>query len=178
MGTAVAIENDAEWLLEKLHNQSMAAIGAEAKSSSFFDALPGHFRAGIDYDIFVARVDDAPVAALLIFYTGTAADYYLPAVLPESRAGQPMALVLKTAMLHAAERGITHWNSGGSPPGHETLQQFKAKWGGEPSEYRYWTKINDPALFSTTPSDLRSGYPGFFVVPYDRLDGEARRRAC
>ncbi len=170
LGIRVAIDNDAIPALQDMHKESMDAIGALAKAPDFFTALPKHFRAGADYDIFVARLDDLAVAALLVFYTGTSVDYFMPAVPPESRGAQPLALILKTAMLHAVQRGGLRWNWGGSPSGHMTLQRFKAKWGGEPVYYRAWTRINDPALFSATAEALRSGYPGFFVIPYDRLD--------
>lgn len=168
LGTRVAIDNQALSLLQEMHIESMEAKGADVKSPAFFVALPRYFRPATDYDIFVARVEDAPVASLLIFYTGTVADYYMPALPAHSRGGQPMALLLKMAMLHASERGVTRWNWGGSPSTHVTLQRFKAKWGGEPHEYRYWTKVNDPELLSATPQSLRAAYPGFYVVPYNR----------
>lgn len=173
LGTRVAIENDAIATLRDMHGESMKAIGAEAKSQAFFSALPRHFRAEVDYDIFVARTGDGPVAALLVFYTAQSADYFMPAVPPAARTGQPLALILKTAMLHAVDRGGRRWNWGGSPASHTTLQRFKAKWGGKPHTYRFWTKVNDPGLLSATPARLRSGYPGFFVLPYDRLHNHA-----
>lgn len=169
LGARVTIDNDAVTALRELHERSMAAIGAEAKAPAFFAALPEHFRAGTDYDIFVARVHGDVVAALLIFYTGTSVDYFVPAVPPESRERQPLALILKTAMLHAVERGCALWNWGGSPSTHTTLQRFKAKWGGQPIEYRVWTRVKEQALLSVGVDQLRSGYPGFFVVPYDQL---------
>ncbi len=171
LGIRVSIDNDAIPTLRELHERSMSAIGAEAKAPAFFTALPKHFRAGADYDIFVARLDGAAIAALLVFYTGTSVDYFMPAVPPESRERQPLALILKTAMLYAVERGCERWNWGGSPSAHTTLQRFKAKWGGQPMEYRAWIRINDPAIYSASVDRLRSSYPGFFVVPYDSLGG-------
>ncbi len=176
LGISVAIESDAIDSLQAMHAESMTAIGADVKSAAFFSALQQHFQAGQDYEIFLARLDDSPVAALLVFYTGITVDYFIPATRPDFRAAQPLALILRTAMLHAAERGAQRWNWGGSPTAHVPLQRFKAKWGGVPLEYRYLTKINTPTLFSATPNDLRSGYPGFFVVPYDKLSGAGAER--
>ena len=169
-GTEVTIENDAFEELEALHRASMEAIGAQVKSRAFFEGVPRHFQPGIDYDLYVGRIGKSPAGALLIFYCGKTVDYFMPAASPEHRSSQPMAAILLQAMAEAARRGYTTWNWGGSWPTHESLQRFKAKWGGEPSEYRYATKVANPALLKATKEELLAQYPGFFVVPFHSLE--------
>lgn len=82
-----------------------------------------------------------------------------------------MAAILFQALTDAARRGMTQWNWGGSWPSHESLQRFKAKWGGEPHEYRYTTKLNDHAILRASPDEILAAYPGFFVVPFASLEG-------
>ncbi len=166
LGTAVAVENDRFDELQALHRQSMTAIGAPVKAPEFFDAVVRHFRPSTDFDLYVARTDGAAVAALLVFYCGQTVDYYVPAVSPPHRAEQPMAAILLQAMGDAARRGFTRWNWGGSLPAHHSLQRFKAKWGGVPTEYHYKTKLNDPSLLRARPEEILAAYPGFFVVPF------------
>ena len=168
-GTRVAIDNDGFAQLESLHRRSMEAIGAPVKAPAFFAAVARHFRAGEDFDIYVAHIEDEAVAALLVFYCGLTVDYYVPAVSPEHRSEQPMAPILLQAMTDAAERGFAHWNWGGSWPSHESLQRFKAKWGGVPREYRYATTLNDRDVLSVRPEEILAAYPGFFVVPFTSL---------
>ena len=167
--TTVRLENDSFAELEALHRASMAAIGAQIKSPEFFAAVTRHLRAGEDYGLYVARIDGEAVAALLLLYCAQSADYYVPAVSPDHRAEQPMAAILLEAMSDAAERGVAHWNWGGSWPSHETLQRFKAKWGGVAREYRYETKLNDAALLERRAEDILVAYPGFYVVPFASL---------
>ena len=168
-GTVVTIDNDGFDQLESLHRRSMEAIGAQVKAPAFFAAVARHFRAGVDFDIYFAHIGDEAVAALLIFYCGATVDYYVPAVSPEHRGEQPMAAILLQAMTDAAQRGLAHWNWGGSWPSHESLQRFKAKWGGVPREYRYATTLNDRDVLSARPEELLAAYPGFFVVPFSHL---------
>jgi hypothetical protein len=170
-GTTVAVENQGFAELEALHRSSMAAIGAQVKDPAFFRAVPRHFRPGAEYDLYIARIDGAPTAALLVFYCAVTVDYYVPAVSPDHRSDQPMAAILLEAMTAAAARGLERWNWGGSWPSHESLQRFKAKWGGIPRDYRYETKLNDEALLRATPQQLLAAYPGFFVVPFSHLAG-------
>ncbi len=169
LGTVVAVENQAFPELEALHRASMEAIGAEVKSHAFFSGVQRHFRAGEDFNLFVARLEDDPVAALLVFYSARTVDYYVPAVDPEHRPIQAMAAILFFALVEAAGRDLTHWNWGGSRPDQEALQRFKAKWGGVPHPYRYWTTVNREELLEASPETLLSTYPGFFVVPFSNL---------
>jgi hypothetical protein len=174
LGVRVAVENDSFEALQSLHHASMSAIGAQVKAPAFFDAVPRRFGPGAEFDLYVARLDGEAVAALLVFYCAQTVDYYVPAVSPEHRSEQPMAAILLRAMSDAAERGLARWNWGGSWPSHESLQRFKAKWGGIPIEYRYETKLNDDSLLCAQPEELLAEYPGFFVVPFSALKPASR----
>lgn len=169
-GTEVAVENDRFDELESLHLTSMAAIGAQVKGPDFFAAVPRRFRPREDFDLYIARINGQAVAGLLVFYCSTTVDYYVPAVSPDHRGQQPMSAILITAMAAAAERGFTRWNWGGSWPGQESLQRFKAKWAGVPQEYRYETKLNHRDLLRARAEDILGAYPGFYVLPFSRLD--------
>jgi len=170
-GTRVAVENDQRGLdeLQSLHRRSMEAIGVQVKEPRFFAAVARIFRSGTDFDVYVARIEEEAVAALLVFYCGRTVDYYVPAVDPEYRSEQPMAAILVQAMSDAAGRGFAHWNWGGSWPSNESLQRFKAKWGGVRCEYGYATTLNDRDVLDARPEDLLAAYPGFFVVPFSYL---------
>ena len=170
-GIEVAIENDGFGELEALHRRRMEEIGAPAKATAFFVAVPSHFRAGVDFDLYVARLGDEAIAALLVFFCGGSVDYYVPAFSPAHRSQQPLAAILIKAMSDAARDGRARWNWGGSTRSQHSLQRFKAKWGGVAHEYRYETKINDRALLRARPHDILTAYPGFYVVPFSCLAG-------
>ena len=168
-GVAVAIENDGFAELEALHRESMGAIGAQVKTPAFFAGVRRRFRPGQDFELYVARIGDDPVAALLVFFCAANVDYYVPALSPTHRDRQPMAAILVAALSDAARAGRAQWNWGGSWPTHESLQRFKAKWGGVAHEYRYATTLNDRGLLHARPQDLLAAYPGFYVLPFSCL---------
>ena len=157
---------DALDVLATLHRLSMQVNGGQVKTHEFFELLPTIFRPGTDYQLYLATVEGETVGALLVMFYGAVADYYMPATLPAARPVQPMAALLCSAMLDAADRGCTRWNWGGSGVGNETLVRFKMKWGGRRTTYRYLTLLNDEKLLEVPPDDLVSHYPGFYVRPF------------
>jgi Acetyltransferase (GNAT) domain len=167
-GIEVEVENDdALGALASLHREGMEAIGAPAKTDAFFEAVRRHFRPGVDYEVYVARLGGRAVAALLVFHFGETVEYYVPASDLEHRSLQPLAAILAEAMPAAARRGARRWNWGGSRPSQETLMRFKAKWGGQPCEYSYWVTVNSPELVDAEPEELLAAYPGFYVRPFE-----------
>lgn len=170
-GVRVSVENDNFTDLEALHRDSMLAIGGQVKEPRFFAAVPRHFRPDVDFKLYLARIDGEPAAALLVFYCGRTADYYVPAAGPAYRDVQPMAAILYRALTDAANAGLTYWNWGGSWPSQESLQRFKRKWSGQPRQYRYATTLRDPSLLRRDKETLLRAYPGFFVVPFSSLEG-------
>lgn len=168
-GVEVNLENHNLAELEMLHRESMEVAGGVAKTRSFFDAVAARFRPGVDYKLYVARLDDEPTAALLLFYYGTTVEYYVPALRYRFRPFQPMAAILQQAMTEARVAGYRRWNWGGSWLSQESLIRFKSKWGGRGTAYRYWTKVNASALLSSTSTELLGDYPGFYVLPFSAL---------
>lgn len=173
LGIETFVDNDRLPFLETVHRDNMAAMGALAKTSRFFTAVPQLFRAGADYDVYVARLGRELVAGLLVFYFNRTVEYFVPAVRHENRSDQPLAAILRHALGDAARRGFTRWNWGGCWPSQISLQRFKRKWGGIERHYRYYVTLNDRALLGATADELAVAYPGFYVLPYRALSTAA-----
>lgn len=173
-GVTIAVENDALPFLEQAHRAGMEAIGGRPKPANFFTLLPRIFRPGIDYRLYVARLDGAPVAALLLFYYGTMVEYFIPATTPDLRQVQPMGALLLHAMAEAASLGYRQWNWGGTWTSQDGVYRFKKKWGAEEKRYQYLVTIRANELLDASPADLAARYPWFYVAPYAAL----RKRAA
>ena len=169
LGIEAYVDNEQLPFLAALHRDNMAALGGAAKTPAFFAALPRRFRAGTDYDLYVARLGRELVAALLVFYFNGTVEYFVPAVRHENRGDQPLAAILWRALGDAARRGFKRWNWGGCWPSQVSLQRFKRKWGGLERRYRYHVTLNNRALLAATPDELAASYPGFYVLPYRAL---------
>lgn len=169
LGVEVQVANTAFESLRTLHAASMRPHGGAIKDERFFGAVESRFETETDYRIYVARREGAVIAALLIFFTGSTVDYFMPATDPVHRSSEPMAAILFRAMSDARENGAERWNWGGSWPSHTSLQFYKAKWGGMATEYRYCVRVSQQVLDVATPALLTREYPGFYVVPFDYL---------
>ncbi|HEV2547560.1 MAG TPA: GNAT family N-acetyltransferase [Stellaceae bacterium] len=168
-GVHVAVEPDAIDFLEACHRANMAEIGGRAKPAGFFAVFPALFRAGLDHDIYVARIDGEPVAALLIFYYKSFVEYFTPVTLATHREQQPMSAILYRAMCDAARRGCRLWNWGGTWPTQTGVYRFKRKWAAEEVRYEYHTTLKREALLAVSRAELTRSYPWFYVLPFAAL---------
>jgi hypothetical protein len=173
-GVEVAVDNDAFAALQAIHVANMTATGGRTKSPSFFAAVPRCLTSGEDYNLYVGMIGEDIVAALLVLYYASSVEYYVPAIRAEYRSLQPLAAILRTAMIDAMTQGRVLWNWGGSWVTQDNLIRFKGKWGGQPRTYQYWTQLNEPDLIRGDPDEILAAYPGFFVAPFRSVPQTAR----
>ncbi len=166
---SVRVDNGATDFLEGCHRQNIERIGGRPKSRRFFELLPRHFVPDENYRIYVAEIDGRLVAGLLVFFYNRTVEYFVPATVSEHRTAQPLALCIHDAMVDAARAGYTKWNWGGTWVNQTGVYQFKKKWGAVDHPYSYLTTINNKALLKLTRAELMQAFPGFFVLPFDRL---------
>lgn len=172
-GEGITVEADAGAVdaLRRMHHENLTAIGGAPKSERFFALYPRHFRAGSDYELWVARREGVVVAALLAFYWGRTAEYFTPATDAGHRSSQALPLIVMTAMADAARRGYRWWNWGGTWQTQTGVHRFKRKWAAVDHRYEYLTALNDPSVLERDPAALLALAPGFFVVPFHALRG-------
>lgn len=169
LGFQVERDHGAVGELCRIHQQNLRAMGGIAKSEDFFAAIPRNLRPGEDFDVWVARADAVIVACLLVLYFNRVAEYFTPAVEHDHRGDQPLALILMSAMVHAAERGCRLWNWGGTWTNQDGVFRFKRKWGAREDRYRYFVQVNDKRLLESTLGGLRDCFPHFYVAPASAL---------
>src|SRR5262249_1126484 len=149
--------------------RNMAAIGGRAKSDAFFDLVPTCFENERDWDLYVAEVGGATMAALLVFYYGQTVEYFTPAVEESHRELQALPLIIATAVGEAVKRGMQRWNWGATWESQTGVYRFKKKWASQEKRYSYSTYIQDVTLLRQTPAALLERYPNFYVLPFSAL---------
>lgn len=162
-GTTEALE-----FLVNTHAANMAAIGGLAKKRSFFDAIPTKMQRG-DWAVFTASLDGKPIAALLVFYFNRTVEYFTPVIIESHRNTQALALTIYEAMRDAIQRGFTNWNWGGTWLSQGGVYDFKKRWGTSEYRYFYYTRVFNAELKTSKPAYLLEHYPGFYLVPFNRL---------
>jgi CelD/BcsL family acetyltransferase involved in cellulose biosynthesis len=168
-GIVAAMDADRLDAVAAIHRQNIEELGGLAKEEAFFASLPRHFSPGEDYEVYVALLDDAVVAGLLLFYFNGTVEYFTPAVDHEHRSEQPLALLLIEAMADAARRGCRRWNWGGTWGSQDGVFRFKRKWGAREGSYRYFVQLNDRSLLDCRPEELRARFGHFYVLPFSAL---------
>jgi hypothetical protein len=151
------------------HTSNMSGLGAVARPRRFFEAVRAHIEEGSGYKLWVARLNNKPVAALLLFYFNETVEYFTPVVVEEYRSLQPLSFIIFEAMKDAEKNGYRWFNWGGTGKQQSSLYRFKSRWGAQDIGYRYYTKIFDPQLLETPAEVLLEEYPYFFVRPFNKI---------
>ena len=170
-GITITRQNDTQALdfLEKVHRQNMNRIGGQTKPDQFFRKFPGFFRAGSDYAIWTAWLDDQMIAALLLFYYNKTVEYYIPAILHTYRSYQPQSLIIFKAMVDAAGKGYRYWNWGGTWPSQNGVYRFKKQWNTQNRSYNYYHTLFESSLLERPREEILRAFPYAWVVPFNRL---------
>jgi hypothetical protein len=170
-GVTWRVDNGTEAIsfLHRTHDENIRAIGGLSKSRGFFDAVPAVVPQQ-DWRVYVAEHAGERVAALLVFRFNATVEYYTPAIVEASRPLQPLALLVHEAMREAATGGYKWWNWGGTWKSQVGVYRFKRKWGAVDMPYHYYTRLADRRLLQCTRAELLSAFPGFFAVPFDKLE--------
>lgn len=171
-GVSVRRDDDDLATLHQIHVENMTAIGGKAKDFSFYESLQKHFARGDDYRIYYAELARKKIAGLLLLYKFKTVEYFTPVVQKEYRDLQPLSLLIHAAMADAAKSRYRYWNWGGTWDSQVSLKRFKERWGGTQDSYFYFTMINNPEIFAADRAALEQHYAGFFVVPYEQLQGK------
>jgi len=168
-GFSISEENNNIDFLEKTHRENMRALNGKAKTQEFFNSIKQYFCPRDDFQIIVARNNNEPVAAILVFYFLDTVEYYMPVCLESYRDKQPISFLIYEIMKEASQRGYKRWNWGGTWPSQEGVHRFKKRWGTEDVNYYYYTQVNNKDIFSSLKEDLIEQYTDFFVLPYQHL---------
>jgi hypothetical protein len=169
LGVKVEVDNNSMPFLFTIHRANMSEIGGPPKPQRFFDILPQHFRPGQDYQLYIARLEGEPVAAVLVFFYNRTVEYFTPVVLKEHRQSQALSATIFRAMCDAAAQGYLWWNWGGTWLSQDGVYRFKSRWGTQNLTYRYFTSVHNPAILKVGRAELLAAYPWFFTVPFSAL---------
>lgn len=173
VGIKILRDDDDIDTLYNIHVANMAGVGGKAKQRDFFERLKRTFKKNDHYRIYYATHDGQKVAGLLLLYFNKTVEYFTPVIDHAFRDHQPLSLLIYEAMQECCRDGWEYWNWGGTWKSQESLYRFKERWGGVESRYSYFTHIGNRELLKATRQELENELNGFFVLPYERLQGGA-----
>jgi hypothetical protein len=156
--------------LRNTHLANMAKLGGIPKSSEFFNLVPKFFNESEDYQIFTAKYNGEPIAALLLFYFNETVEYFTPVIDERFRAIQPLSLIIEFAMKNAILRDFKKWNWGGTWLNQNGVFDFKNRWGAKSHHYYYFTHLFNDLLIKKDKATLLMEYPNFYLIPFSELE--------
>jgi len=162
--------SDMKFLYET-HVKNITAIKGLPKSELFFDLIDKYLKKE-EWKIYIAELNNKPIAALLIFKFNQTVEYFTPAIVEEYRSTQALSLIIYQAMQEAIAEGFKNWNWGGTWITQNGVYDFKKRWGTSEYRYYYYTKIFDEKLRYAKKEDLAKFYSGFYLLPYSGLINE------
>lgn len=168
----IVIDNDAIPFLMETHKQNMYAIGGKPKRDEFFQKFPKYFKPGVDYNIYLAKLGETPVAALLLFYFNQTVEYYTPVIVEQYRDKQPLSFLIYKSMVDASKKKYELWNWGGTWASQGGVYTFKKRWGTFDLNYYYYIRLNNKEILSASKQELLQHYEDFFVLPFDKLNNK------
>jgi len=167
----VEIDNTQIDFLYETHYENITSIGGKAKNKNFFELIDKHFVKEKDYNIYIAKLGDKTIGALLLFYFKDTVEYFTPAIVNEYRNLQALPLIIYQAMVDSSKNGYKNWNWGGTWITQEGVMKFKRKFGAVDKKYKYFIKINNQDIYNSSKEELLSEYDNFYVIPFDKLKG-------
>jgi hypothetical protein len=170
LNVEIKIDNEQFDFLYETHLDNLTLIGGKAKDKFFFKLVDKYFEKGEDYNIYVALLDGKKIGAVLLFYYNETVEYFTPAVVSEYRRYQPISLIVYKAMIEASNNNYKWWNWGGTWLTQDGVYHFKKRFGAVDKEYKYFIKIQNQEIYTSTKEELLEEYDNFYVVPFDRLE--------
>jgi len=166
LNLSIARRDDlASWTwMQRVHEQSIAALGGLPKTERLFTALRETM--GAQVELWIGTVQDEPVSGVVVIrYRGTV-EYFTPVVEQSYRESQALSATIFAVMQRMAEAGSTLWNWGGTWRSQEGVYRFKSRWGALDRPYRYLNRVFDPALLLIPRDKLAAAFPNFYLFRY------------
>ena len=165
----VEIDNSQIDFLYETHYENITSIGGKAKEKRFFELVEKYFEIEKDYNIYIAKLGEKKIGALLLFYYNKTVEYFTPAALSEYRNYQPTSLIIYQAMIDSTKKSYKWWNWGGTWLTQDGVYRFKKRFGAIDKEYKYFIKINNEDIYNATKEELLKEYDNFYVIPFGTL---------
>jgi hypothetical protein len=167
-GAEVYHSNNKEDLkfLYNVHQENIRAIGGISKEWLFFDNVINYIPAE-NFKIWVCKINNIKVSALLVFYYNKTVEYFTPATLQDYRKFQPSSLIIHKAMINASMKNYRYWNWGGTWESQKGVYDFKKKWNANDFKYKYFTKVFNKEILNIPKQEILKTYPYFYVLPFN-----------
>lgn len=160
------IDDDALDWLQRVHAQSISAMGGVPKSKAVFTELLAQFPLESHARLYIGSCAGRPASGLLVLLFRDTVEYFTPVVDEHYKEQQALSALIHHAMLELARDGYRLWNWGGTWRSQEGVYRFKSRFGAHDRPYRYFHGLLDASLMSQPPAVVRASFPYFYTFRY------------
>lgn len=160
------IDNAALNWLQRVHEQSIVAMGGVPKSRAVFAELLAQFPLDSQARLYIGTCNGTPASGLLVLLFGDTVEYFTPVVDEHYKDRQALSALIHHAMLETAGDGYRRWNWGGTWRSQEGVYRFKNRFGAHDLPYRYFHRLLDASLMAEPPTAVRARFPYFYTFKY------------
>ncbi|ABW30710.1 GNAT family N-acetyltransferase [Acaryochloris marina] len=152
-----------EWL-QKVHEQSIQALGGIAKPLNIFQTLMDIF--DDKARVYIGECDNQPTSGLFVILYGNTVEYFTPVIESEFKNKQLLSSLIFSVMADLTREGYSVWNWGGTWRSQEGVYRFKKRWGAQDYPYRYLNQVMDPDFKFQSKNALVKSFPFFYLFKY------------
>ena len=152
-----------------LHKKEMDSKNGKSKPKNFFHLLKKHFTFGVDYELYIAKKDSKAISYLLIFYSKSHAEYYMPAYDADFKYTQSTSLLIWESIKSALKKNLQFYNFGGTWDNQPELHRFKRGWSSVDYFYNYYIHGDIEKIKSIGMKKILSEFPYFYVAPFNQI---------
>lgn len=154
----------------KIHKENITGVNGQWKLKETFEKLVSVFTYGNQLRIYVAKLNEEPVAALLLLYFNKTIEYFTPVTVASYRNLQPMSALIYKAMYDGIKEQFAWWNWGGTWLSQRGVYDFKSRWGTKDLPYYYYVSIPDvDKITNVGKEELLKEYPFFYIIPFSEF---------
>jgi hypothetical protein len=162
-------QNDSETIhwMQSVHQKSMIKLNGKFKTTQVFYTLLKNFPLPKRSRIFLCKLNDKNVAAVLVLLYNKTVEYFTPVIEEEYKHTQLLSSLIHEAMLTLSKEGYELWNWGGTQESQEGLYRFKDRFGSFTVPYRYFSKIENQAIKELNEASLSFYFNFFYSYKFD-----------
>ena len=162
-------QNDSETInwMQSVHQKSIMKLNGKFKTIEVFNTLLMNFPSPKRSRIFLCKLNDKNVAAVLVLLYKKTVEYFTPVIEEEYKHTQLLSSLIYEAMLNLSEEGYELWNWGGTWESQGGVYRFKDRFGSFTVPYRYFSKIENQSIKEVDRVSLSTDFNFFYAFKFN-----------
>jgi hypothetical protein len=153
--------------LQSVHEKSILKLDGKFKTIEVFSTLLKNFPSPKRSRLFLCKLNDKNVAAVLVLLHNKTVEYFTPVIEEEYKHTQLLSSLIYEAMDTLSKEGYELWNWGGTWESQEGVYRFKDRFGSITVPYRYFSKIENQAVKELDKVILSTHFNFFYSYKFD-----------